>query len=703
VEVKKDILWRVYLVYLFLCLFGLAVVFQVFRLQFVQGRHWKSLADSLTTDYKNIEAVRGNIYAADGSLLATSIPIFDIRMDLMAGGITNEIFNKSIDSLSMCLSAMFKDRSAKEYRRDLSQARREKERYHLIQKNVTYQQLKQIRKWPVFRLGKYKGGLIVLQRNIREKPFKLLASRTIGYDMDGNKPVGLEGSYSSYLKGVSGKRLMQRISGNIWVPINRDNEIDPKDGNDLITTLDVNIQDVAESALMKQLSMHNAHHGCAVLMEVSTGEVRAIANLERNAQGEYTESYNYAIGESTEPGSTFKLASLMAALEDRYVDLDDSVHVGNGTRRYYNATMRDVHAPPREKISVREAFEESSNVGISKIIYDSYIKKPQAFVEHLTRMRLDRQLGLEIPGEAKPMIKQPGAKGWSGTSLPWMSIGYEVQLTPLQILTFYNAVANNGRMVKPYFVKEIRHNGQLVKAFPPKVLKDSICTRITAGKARQLLESVVENGTAANLRNPDYRIAGKTGTAQVARGKGGYRDSSRVTYQASFVGYFPADNPKYSCIVVVNAPSNDVYYAAQVAGPIFKEIADKVYSSRLDIHRELELNASDSLHLPPYAFAGSLTDLRKVFTGLGYKPLVLNENAQWVSPSARKKSLALNERKVVEGIIPNVVGMGARDALYMLEDAGLHVRISGRGPVRKQSLPAGTRIIKGMEITLQLG
>lgn len=702
-EVKKDILWRVYLVLLFLGLFGIAIVAQIFRLQFVQGKYWRSKADSLTTAYKNIEAVRGNIYAADGSLLATSIPIFELRMDALAGSVTDEIFNRSVDSLSFLMSGMFKDKTAKEYRRELVMARKEGDRYHLVQKNVTYSQLKQIRHWPVFRMGKYKGGLIVLQRSIRGKPFRMLASRTIGYCMDNNQPVGLEGSYRSYLEGTSGKRLMQRISGNVWMPINSDNEIDPKDGSDLITTIDINIQDVAEHALLTQLSMHNAHHGCAVLMEVSTGEIRAIANLSRGEHGEYNEFYNYALGESTEPGSTFKLVSLIAAMRDGFVDPNDTVDTEGGAKRYYDRIIHDSHEGGYGKVSVQRAFEVSSNVGISKVIYQHYAKNPQAFVNNIRDMKLDQPLDLEIPGEARPYISDPNQKGWSGTSLPSMSIGYAVRFTPLQVLTFYNAVANGGTMVKPKFVKEIRHNGQLVRTFPVSVIKDSIATYHVIENAKQLLQGVVQNGTATNLKNVNYAIAGKTGTAKIARGNGGYKDSSGISYQASFVGYFPADNPKYSCIVVVNAPSNDVYYAAQVAGPIFKEIADKVYSSKLEIHKELEPQIEDSADLIPRGLAGYQYDIKRIYTKLGQAVETEESASEWVFPFVNKKSVTLKSRRLVEGIVPNVTGMALKDALYLLENAGLRVKVAGKGFITHQSVTPGTKVLKGMNIMLQLG
>ena len=701
-DARKDILWRVYLIFLFVCLFGLAIIGQVIRLQFVQGNYWKSKADSLTTAYRNIEAARGNVYAADGSLLATSVPIYEVRMDVNAEALTNEVFNKNIDSLVLALADLFKDKTEREYKRELINARRNGERYYLLQRNVSYNELKSMRTFPMFRMGRYKGGLIVAEKSRREKPFQELAKRTIGYDIDSIKPVGLEGAYSEYLKGIGGKRLMQKLSGDVWMPINDDNEIDPQDGKDIITTIDINIQDVAEHALQTQLEEHHADHGCAVLMEVATGEIKAIANLSKDSSGNYKEYYNYAIGESTEPGSTFKLASMIAAMEDGYVDLGDTVNLENGTHKYYDQTMTDSHAPEKKKVTAQRAFEVSSNVGISKLIYQSYWKNPQAFIDRICKMKLNDSLGLQIPGETSPLVKNTKDKSWSGVTLPFMSIGYEVRLTPLQILTFYNAVANNGKMVKPMFVKEIRQRGKLIKNFPTTVINEAICSQKTIDKAKKLLEGVVENGTASNLKNANYKIAGKTGTAQIANKNYGYKYNAKISYQASFVGYFPADNPKYSCIAVVYSPSNDVYYGGAVAAPIFKEIADKVYASSLELHKEYGTPLADKSVKIPFAYAGYQKDIQKVFKAVDMNSSSQNQNAEWVAAVEKDNNINLIERKNSSGV-PNVVGMGLRDAIYLLENYGLHVKIKGKGIVTKQSIDAGIKVEKGSQIIIELG
>ncbi len=701
-ETKKDILWRIYIVFFFILLFGGAIIFRVVDLQFFQADYWKSKAESLNTAYRNIEAVRGNIYASDGSLLATSIPIYELRLDLGPDAVKDEVFSRNIDSLSLCLSNLFKDKSGRDYRRELTEAHMNGDRYYLLQRNVSYNELKQVRTFPMFRMGRYRGGLIVTEKSRRERPFQVLASRTIGYDIDSIKPVGLEGAYSEYLRGTSGKRLMQKLSGDVWMPINDDNEVEPQDGKDVVTTIDINIQDVAEHALLTQLAKHNAEHGCAVLMEVSTGEIKAIANLTReDTIGNYNEYYNYAIGESTEPGSTFKLASLIVAMEDGKIDLSDTVDLENGKHIYYDRPMSDSHKPEKRKVSVQQAFEISSNVGISKLIYHAYARNQQSFVDGLLRLHLNDMLGLSIPGETPPLIKSTKDKDWSGVTLPWMSIGYEVRLTPMQILTLYNAVANNGKMVKPMFVKEVRQRGKLVKPFYPSVIKDSLCSAETIAKAKRLLEGVVENGTASNLRNPVYRIAGKTGTAQMANEKYGYKYRAQTTYQASFVGYFPADNPKYSCIVVVNAPSNDVYYAAQVAGPIFKEIADKVYATSLEIHKSMEAPAGTELKNIPLVKGASGKEAVLLYRELGICPVMQNTAAEWVTAARKDSLISLNEKKKTNGV-PDVTGMGIKDAVYILENYGLRVKINGRGSITGQSLEPGSKAEKGTEIILQL-
>ena len=697
---KKDIMLRVYLVYAFICLFGLAIIIQIFRLQFIEGDYWKERAENLTTDFKNIEAARGNIYAADGSLLATSMPIYEVRMDMKTDALTDEIFNKNVDSLAFHLSLLFRDKSALQYKRDLRDARNDNNRYYLIKRNVSFNDVKKVKQFPLYRLGRYKGGLILVQKNRREKPFRYLAERTIGYKTD-EISVGIEGAYHDNLKGVSGKRLMQRISGGVWKPVNDDNEIDPKDGNDIITTIDINIQDVAENALMTQLEKHNASKGCVIVMEVATGEIKAIANLAKNASGNYVENYNYAIGSSTEPGSTFKLASMMAAIEDGYIELTDSIDTEGGAKRFADRIMRDSKEGGYGKITVQRAFEVSSNVAISKLIHQYYSKNPQHFVDKLKSFGLDQPLGLQIKGEALPMIKNTTDKSWSRVSLPWMSIGYESSMTPLQVLAFYNAVANNGKRVRPMLVKEIKHNGKTIEKFKPEIKEIPICKPQTIDKLKVMLEGVVENGTATNLKNTYFKTAGKTGTAQIADDNRGYKQG-KISYQASFAGYFPADNPLYSCIVIVYSPSNSVYYGNVVAGPIFREISDKIYSTRLDMHKDLSQMPMLADVGVPTPKAGYKKEIKTVFGTMGYNPKIVNEETDWVSYQKDDTSVTIVSRPVNTGVIPNVTGMGLKDAMFLLENTGLRVKPVGRGTVKRQSIQPGARVRKGDLIVIEL-
>lgn len=699
-NIRTDILLRVYATYLLLFVVAIAVVVQVFRIQTLEGRKWRQLSDSLSTEFVNVEAVRGNIYSSDGSLLATSLPEYELRMDLLTGALTNEIFNDKVDSLAVCLATLFSDKPAKEYERKLIAARKKGDRYFLLKRSVTYSQLKTIKTFPIFNMGRYKGGLLVIQKNKRIQPFKTLASRTIGYKVEGVRPVGLEGAFDSKLGGQSGKRLMQRIAGGVWMPLNDEDEIAPKDGYDIITTLDVNIQDVAQKALMEQLAKHNADHGCVVLMEVATGEVKAIANLTRIQPGVYAEKYNYAIGEATEPGSTFKLASFMAGLEDKKFDVNDSVNTDGGKVKYYNHILSDSHEGGYGRISMKKAFEVSSNVAISKMIYKGYRDNPEKFIQRLRQFKLDKPLGLEIPGEGMPRIKDTKSSDWSGLSLPQMSIGYEVKLTPLQTLTFYNAVANNGYIVTPRFVKEIQKMGQVVETHSAKVSKNKICSDETLAKVRKLMEGVVANGTAKNLSTTIYKIAGKTGTAQVAQGAQGYKNGKR-TYQASFCGYFPAENPKYSIIVVVNDPSVSGYYGNVVAGPIFKEIADKIYAASLNIHKDIDQEYPQLTKNYPIAKPGYKEKTLTVYNKIGISTNVPTD-AEWVSVAKKDHSINLSPKAISQGVIPDVIGMGLQDAIYLLENAGLKTIVRGTGKVINQSLTAGNRVIKGSTVVLNL-
>lgn len=695
---RTEIRRRVYLAYGLMVFFAFAIVAQIANIQFVEGEEWRGKAQTQTTRFETIEATRGNIFAEDGSLLATSKPIYEVRWD--ATVTPDELFRDSIDALASGLSRIFNDRSRDSWRRELTQARNSGSRYHLIKRNIEHAELKRLRNLPIFNKGQYKGGLLIIQKSRRAKPFRELASRTIGYDRPGYR-VGLEGAYSEELGGVNGKRLMQKISGGVWKPLNDANEIEPQDGMDIVTSIDINIQDVAEAALETQLRKSGAESGCAVLMEVQTGYIKAIANLTLQADGSYSETYNYALGAATEPGSTFKLASIICLLEDGHIAITDTVDIEGGIKKFFDRTMRDSKTGLYDRITIAKAFEVSSNVGVSKLVDLHYRKEPAIFVNRIRKMGLGSPLGTEIPGEGIPFIKDPKDPSWSGVSLPWMSIGYEMLMTPLQMLTFYNAIANDGTMVRPRFVQAVKKHGRVQKEFGTEVIASGICSKRTLKDVRTLLESVVERGTATNLRHAEYKIAGKTGTAQVASGAAGYK-KGKVTYQASFVGYFPADNPRYTCIVVVNNPGSSVYYGNLVAGPVFKEISDKVYSTQLRLHPTLVADTAMLASRAPSSKATRNADLQKALDKVGVETIISAPDAEWAVAQARQDSLILVARNVQENLIPRVIGMGAKDALFLLENLGLQVRMVGSGVVRRQSISEGTRATKGREIIIEL-
>jgi cell division protein FtsI (penicillin-binding protein 3) len=689
----------VYIAFGLIVLLAFAVLFKLFHVQFVEGEKWRSMADSLSTRFANVEAARGNIYSVDGSLLATSVPEYEIRMDMLAGGIEkDDVFYEKVDSLAAKLSVFFGDKSTKQYSRVLREARGDKARYLLLKRDVTHQDLKAIRKFPIFNLGRYKGGLISVQQNKRILPFQTLAKRTIGYKNKNVQPVGLEGAYSAYIDGESGKRMMQRIAGGVYMPVNQDIEIAPKEGADIIATIDINMQDVAQRALKKQLVISDADHGCVILMEVATGEIRAVANFSKVSTGEYEEQFNYAIAASQDPGSTFKLASYLSLLEDNKVDTNSMVATGDGTYRIPGHTIRDSHGGIGT-VTVKRAFEESSNVAIAKMINAAYQNDQGKFSEHLYKWGLNKKLMLQIPGEGQPVIKNPENRSWNKKqTLPQMAYGYEMQITPLQMLAFYNAVANDGKYIAPIFVREIRRLGNTVEVFKARVINEQIVSDITIKKAQALLEGVVIEGTGKGLASPLYRIAGKTGTAQVADANKGYQVDKK--YQASFCGYFPADNPKYSLIVVVNNPRKGTYYAASVAGPVFREIADRVYASDVNMFDPLKGQKFTGNLIMPESKTGEKKATQNVYKAFGIKALFA-ANSDYVMVDTNN-GIANKDVKLIEGSVPDVSGMGLKDALYVLGNSGLRTLVRGSGRVVRQSLLAGTRVAKGDPIILEL-
>ncbi len=703
-SIKKDILWRVGVVYVFVVLMGLSIIGRIVWLQFAEHDKWSVNSAIAPVKEVPIEANRGDVYSSDGKLFAVSVPYYDIRMDMTVDSLTDEVFYNHLDPLSHSLSGLFGDKTWLEYKRNLLKARQNKSQYYLVKRAASYDQMLKAKNFPIFNRGRFKGGVRFIENSRRVRPNGYLAARTIGSTnlREGGNVVGLEGAYDAELKGREGMKLFKRLNGDIFVPLLDENELDPEDGMDILTTIDLNIQDVAERALYNQLSRLNAHHGTAVLMEVETGDIKAIANLERSSSGGFWESVNFAIGESTVPGSTFKTASLMVAMEDGLIDINDSVDIGKGITHYYGVKVEDSDRSETGKISVKRALEISSNVGITKIITDSYKGKENDFIQGLYDLGLNQKLGVEIRGEADPFIKSKDHSSWSGVSLPMMSMGYELTLTPLQILSFYNGIANDGKVMKPRFIKEINYHGSTVKRVQPEVLNSSLCSHSTLKKVRAMLNGVVEQGTADNLKNHYYTIAGKTGTAQIPDKETGYRVKSRVTYQASFVGYFPADNPKYTCIVVINSRSNDIYYGRIVAGPVFLEIANKVYSTKLEMHEPVNSRNNPVITEAPFSKSGYYKELNYALSKLNMTIEAKVGIGPWVKSHSVCDTVQLYSLTIVDNLAPNVVGMGLKDAVYLLESKGMKVKINGRGTVRSQSLSPGSLYTSGQTVNLQM-
>ena len=699
---KKDILFRIGMVYFFVGMAGIAVIAKALYTQIFEGAELKKEMEKISLKDITIEPNRGDILAADGRILATSLPSYELRMDTRASHDT--VFNSKIDSLSHFLAKLPGKKPASVYKKEIADARKQGKRYFLIDRRIDYNMLKVIKTYPIFKLGKNKGGLIIEQENIRMQPHGNLASRTIGFhtkEQNGNFP-GLEGAYDTYLRGESGVGVMQKLSGGALMPVDGFNSIEPVDGGDVVSTIDVNIQDVAETSLRRQLLHHNAHHGTAVVMEVETGKIKAIANLGKDNYGNYRELYNYALGESIEPGSTFKLMSYMVALEDGYIQPTDSVDNGKtGEVFYYGKRVHDDRRPETFGwLTIEEAFAHSSNISVTSIINKYYKGKEKQFIDRLYSMNLNQKLGLDISGEGVPDIKYPGNEYWSGLSLTQMAYGYEVRLTPIHVLTFYNAVANDGKMVKPRFVTELRRHGSVEKINDVEVIKSSISSSATIRKVKKMMEATVEYGTGKRIKTDLYRIAGKSGTAQVANDKYGYRGDRK--YYASFVGYFPADKPKYSCIVSIYAPTVNGYGGGTVAAPVFRDIADKIYAADPDMQEILKPEKRNAMADIPFSKSGNYSDLNYVLKELRIPTGKENSNTEWVTAQSSETQVELKKREMDKSLVPNVVDMGLKDALYLLEERGLQVAVRGRGRVVSQSLTPGSKAIANSTISLDM-
>jgi len=697
-NIKRSILNRIFFSFGCVVVFAGLVIWYIINIQIVDGAKWRSLSDSQTIKYNVIKAVRGNIYASDGTLLATSVPRYDIYLDFTI--IPDDTFRAYIPQLARKFSEKFKDKPAVEYLLSFKEAKLKKKSYYFLKRHLSYLDIKEIKTWPLFKKGRYKSGLIIEEQNIRVMPFRNLLARTIGYATNGKDKgrVGLEGAFDKELSGITGQRLVQKIPGG-YRPVNDNNEVEPVDGKDVYTTIDINFQDIVNKALQTGLLKHQAHHGCAILMEVSTGEIKAMANLTESGNGTYRETFNYAIGESFEPGSTFKLVSALALLEGDKIDLEDTVLINYGTYQINGETMIDSEESPFKSRPFWYAFEHSSNVGISTAVLKAYRDNPASYIDYIKTLKLDKPLGLELPGEGNPFIRSVSSPSWSKTSLPWMSIGYELKLTPLQLLTVYNAVANDGEMLKPLLVKAIGHKGEIEKKITASIVNDKIASKSTLKKIKKLLKGVVDSGTAKRIGSSPVDIAGKTGTARISDGRG----YAIGAYYASFAGYFPADNPKYSVIVVVNRPKIEGYFGGVVAAPIVKDIAEKISGIEQTIGIELPDTLSDKGTLP-LILSGkkrNATNFLEKFTNYDYSSS--SNSANWIM--ARKDSLGEYKYNTIAdnpNVIPDLQGMGLKDALYLVENKNVRVISQGKGRVYWQSLRPGYRVINRSTLIIKL-
>jgi cell division protein FtsI (penicillin-binding protein 3) len=705
INFKNEVLIRVYAVTAVVSIIALVIFLKAVSLVTREGDRWRKEADKRSIQNREMPGERGNILAEDGALLATSIPYFDIRMDFKADGLGKDEFVKGMDSLAYYLSAYLTPQlnNYPEWRQYLWDHYNAKSRYELIAKDITADQLKAMKTFPIFRGGRA-NGFVVLPKNRREHPFKMLALRTLGYTKDDLK-IGLEGRFDKDLSGGKTTVPMFKMPNDVWIPIQDLTDIEPKNGDDIVTTLDINTQDITQAALIRTCEIHQAEHACAIVMEVKTGKIKAISNVSKTKDG-WWEDYNYAVGTAIEPGSTFKLASMLALLEEKAVRLSDTVDIEGGRKQYFEEVLEDHERTSKRLITVKEAFAASSNVGISKLVYNYFNDKRGAYIQHLKDFNLNIPTGVELDGEAPPYIKNPDNSNdqWSGTTLPWMSVGYELSITPLQLLTFYNAVANNGTMMKPYFVSEVKRYGTTVQTFKPTVVKKKIASDESLSQARELLESVIElpMGTAHHWQTPQYRFAGKTGTAQLNYSKD-KSTAHKGGYQGAFAGYFPAENPIYSCIVIVSKPKTG-FYGGVVAAPVFREIADKMMASNVALSEPMNEKGKP---VPSPALlpddVGYKSDMLKMLQNVGLRYEIYgNKEDEWIFLRAKNDTLNVVPRQVgTKKVVPSVVGMGLKDALYVLENRGLRVSFSGYGKVISQSITPGA-VTGGQTISIRL-
>ena len=708
VNSRKVILVRAYIVFALLAVFAISIFITAVKLQLGTDDKFREELSAKNTRVVEIEALRGNIYADDGSLLATSVPKYDVIFDLRADGLTTKVFLGKIDSFSLLMSAMFPERTPSGWKEHFLKHREKRTRYLKIAKDIGFEQVKAIKTWPIARLGKFKGGIWYEEKGKRMYFMGELAKRTIGYIKD-KTAVGLEGAFDSLLRGKNGSQMQQRMSGQTWRPIQVGNNRGAINGKDIVTTLDVRIQDIAQYALQKGLEAESADHGCVIVMESKTGAIKAMSNLKRGEDGQYYEAQNYAVSEFTEPGSTFKLLSAIALLEDGKISATDTVDNSWGKWKWYDMELEDAVKPKKRFYTLSECLQYSSNVGTSKFVMQHYKKDPKKFTQHALDLGLHNKPKFDIPSSSSPSIATPDQSGWSGTSLPSLSIGYSSKISPLQTLMLYNTIANQGKMMQPYMVKEIRHEGQTLSKIEPQVINEKAVSAKTAATLTQMLVQVVDNGTANGIKTENYKIAGKTGTAWLSQGKAGYNQENNRQFQASFAGFFPANNPQYTIVVVVNNPKSGRYSGSQIAAPIFKNISDRIYSTHIKVQPALQ---TASLPQVPGILKGDAAKTKWVLNEIGISSQLLQDSqskkdqplfqGQYIDPSKEAHSVKLKPLRIQENTLPDLRGMGLRDALKLLSDLGLKASYSGYGRVTDQAPAPNTKMGANNEVVLIL-
>lgn len=693
-NIKKDILWRVIVSILMLTGLGVAILWSAVRLQVVEGDHWRSVSDSLHVTHRTIPAVRGSIYSDDGSLLSTSVPIYKVSLDFeVINRLHSDSFEQYTNELAEKLSRTLENRSAEEFKQLLTTGYRKKSRYVTISRHANFIQTRDIQNLPIFNAGRYKGGVILEERTIRKKPYDELMFRTIGFINENHKGAGIEASYDDILTGEDGRMVVRRITSGYYRPIDNNMKLSAKDGKDIFTTVNIHLQDLVHEALAAGIEANDAEHGTAILLDVKTGQIKAIANLNKTENG-VAERYNHALGMLYEPGSTVKIISALAALEEGHVDTDDSIDVHNGKYKFFeNDSIMDSGHGDHRNLTYQQVVEKSSNVGISLTAYNGFKNKPNDFIEYFDELHLTTALQTGIKGEAEPFILRPNKPGWSGMSVPSISIGYSFNTSPLHMAMLYNAIANNGVMMRPYLIKGIGRFGQIEEAYEPTTLNKKICSESTLASLKQMLEGVVQNGTASKLKNVGFPVAGKTGTSRISDSKSGYTKQ----YHSSFVGYFPADQPKYTLIVVISKPSKGRYYGASVALPVFKEIASRIYANA--VHQKMV--DKDTIVLPEQ-LTGTYAEVKTLAKRYDLPMEFKSRKNELVSAKPTGDFLGGSAITMSDNTMPELKGMGLTDCLYLLENKGFKVSHRGNGKVVEQFPLPGTKMPRGKTVYLRL-